>query len=171
MGFGKDKKGVIFRQRDAITLLTLGGQTALKQNNPPAVVDSFRMIKSEGACSIRNGTLVEDDGPVELWLASDDLSVGEIAEAIAAGSGIPLNRGDVTGNEQALRPVWYLGALEFAPKGVGAKVMFEWSRTIRWTFSDETAFTLVAVNRGSSALTTGGSLDFFHTAFGVWVGA
>ncbi len=172
MGFGKDGKGVIFRQRDTITLLTLGALTALKQNNPPALADSLRIIKSEGIASIRGATSVDGDGPIELWLASDDLTTAEIVEAIAVTGGIPLSREDRVGNERAMRPVFYLGILQNIAIGNaegGWKV--EWSRNIRWTFGDEASFTIVAFNRGSSALTTGGSIDMYHTVFGVWVGA
>ncbi len=171
MGFGKDKKGVIFRQRDVITLLALGGQTVVKQDNPPAVVDSMRIIKSEGVASVRGATLVEGDGPIELWLISDELTVAEVAEALGAQAGIPLHRSDRVGEERAMRPTFYLGVLEFVPIGLGGKVVLEWSKTIRWTFGDEAGFAIAALNRGNDALTTGGAIDLYHTAYGVWVGA
>ncbi len=171
MGFGKDKKGVIFRQRGSITLGTLASVTAVKQNSVPAVTDSFRMIKSEGKASLEGATFVDLDGPVELWLCSDDLSVAEIAECISAGAGQPLSREDIIGTEQANRPCYYLGQVEFALQG-GSDPMgyIEWAKTIRWTFGDGTAFTLMAFNAGA-ALTAGGVLRFFHQAYGVWVGA
>jgi hypothetical protein len=170
MGFGKDGKGVIHRQRDSIVLGGLGTAVAIKQATPPPVTDSFRMLKSEGTASIENATLVEGDGPVEIWLCSDDLSVAEIAAAISVTAGAPTARDDIIGNELALRPVFYLGALEFVPIGVGGKTIFEWSKTIRWTFGDGTSWALVAFNLGST-LTTGGTVRFHHTAYGVWVGA
>ncbi len=172
MGFGKDGKGVIFRQRDTITLLTLAAQTALKQNNPPAIVDSLRILKTEGVASIRGATSVDGDGPIELWLVSDDLTVAEITEAIAVSAGIPLSREDRVGNERAMRPVFYLCTLQFMAGGnAEADQIVEWSRNIRWTFGDEASFSIVALNRGNSPLTTGGSVDLYHQAFGVWVGA
>ncbi len=171
MGFGKDRKGVIFRQEDKITLLTLVAETALKQDNPPAVVDSFRLIKSEGRAHIEGATFVDGDGSIGLYLASDDLSVAEIIQVIGPLAGIPLSRGDIVGAEQSLRPVWYLGQLQFTSNDGVEKKMLEWSKTIRWTFGEATAFTLVAYNYGSSPLTTGATLSFNHVAFGVWVGA
>lgn len=171
MGFGKDGKGVIFRQRDIITLGALAAKTQVKQDNVPAVTDSFRMIKSEGSVAIRSATLTEGDGPIELWLASDNLTILEIGEAMDSTAGQPLSREDRIGNEHAMRPIWYLGVLENAPTGIGAKVLFDWSKTIRWTFGDGESFVLIANNKGASALATGGILEFFHTAFGVWVGA
>ncbi len=171
MGFGKDGKGVIFRQHDVITLLTLGARGVVKQDNPPAVVDSFRMIKSEGTASMRSATLDESDGPIEIWLVSDDLSPTEIAECISVGAGVPLSREDRVGNEVATRPCFYLGVLEFVPIGVGGRVVIEWAKTIRWTFGDTTSFSLCAYNLGISALVTGGLISLRHTAYGVWVGA
>ncbi len=171
MGFGKDRKGVIFRQNDEITLLTLGSGSVLTQDNVPATSDSLRIIKSEGSASVSGATLVEGDGPIALYLASNDLTVAEIAAVInPAGGGAPLNRDDIVGNDVTMRPVYYLGHMEFVPIGVGGSVMMEWSRTIRWTFGDSTGFAIVAFNEGS-ALTTGGKVSFSHRAFGVWVGA
>ncbi len=172
MGFGKDGKGVIFRQSNQIALLTLASNTLAKQTNPPPVVDSFRLIKSEGFAAVEGATFVDGDGPLQLYLASDDMSVAEMAEAIISNAGQPTNRGDVVGNEQAMRPIWKIGDLmEFAGGGNGTRFFTSWSKTIRWTFSDETAFVIAALNIGSGALTTGGSIRFLHTAYGVWVGA
>ncbi len=172
MGFGKDGKGVIFRQRDLVTLLTLGPSVVVKQDNVPAITDSFRVIKSEGIAHIEGATLVDGDGPLEVWLVSDDLGLTEIAEAIAVTAGVPLSREDRVGNERAMRPVFFLGFLEFTGEVAGANNrVFTWDRTIRWTFGDSVSFAIVAINRGSGALTTGGSIRFYHTAYGVWVGA
>ncbi len=175
MGFGKDKKGVIFEQEDAITLLTLASETALAQDNIPAMTDSLRIIKSEGMASIEGATLVDGDGPIRLYLASGDLTMTEIAEKIAQGGGAaggPLARDDITSGEEMLRPVFYLGMIDFRSQTDTAPTpRLEWSKTIRWTFGDTAGFQLVAWNHGSGALTTGGKLRFHHTAFGVWVGA
>ena len=172
MGFGKDGKGVIFRQRATVTLGTLAPSVVVKQNSVPAITDSFRVIKSEGVAHIEGATLVDGDGPLEVWLVSDDLGVTEIAEAIAVTAGIPLSREDRVGNERALRPVFYLGLLRFTAQVAGAMNMeFSWERNIRWTFGDSVSFAIVVLNRGSGALTTGGTVRFYHTAYGVWVGA
>ncbi len=171
MGFGKDKKGVIFRQENVISLGTLAGSSAVKQTAPPAMTDSFRLIKTEGQATLEGGTQVTGDGPIVIGIASDDLSTGEIEEAIGVAPGIPLSRGDVVGSDRAMRPVWLLGTIPFTDGNGGKEIKISWSKTIRWTFSDETAFTLFAFNLGSGALTTGGLVRFLHTAFGVWVGA
>ncbi len=172
MGFGKDGKGVIFRQRTSITLGTLAAFTVVKQQNTPALVDSLRIIKSEGVASMSGAALVEGDGPIELWLVNDDLSITEIAEAIVSTAGQPLSREDRIGNERSMRAVFYLLTLPFVAGAAGSnELIHEWERTIRWTFGDESAFSIVAINAGSGALTTGGRVDFYHTAYGVWVGA
>ncbi len=171
MGFGKDGKGVIFRQSDQIVLSTLAAKSMLKQTNDPALTDSFRLIKSEGSASLQGATKVEGDGPVELWLVSDELSIAEIVETIGSLAGQPKSREAIVENEQAMRPVFYLGMMEFAPIGIGGKTWLEWSKVIRWTFGDGQSFILGAWNAGTGALTTGASLNFRHTAYGVWVGA
>ncbi len=172
MGFGKDKKGVIFEQEDAITLLTLASEAALKQDAVPAVTDSLRIIKSEGVAHMQSATANEGDGPVRLYLCSDDLSVAEIAEKIGSAAGQPLSREDRIGNEQAMRPVFYLATLRAIPSLLpGQGVLVEWSKTIRWTFGDGKSFTIVAWNMGTGALDTGAIIRFHHTAYGVWVGA
>lgn len=171
MGFGKDGLGVLFRQQDTISLTTLAPATVRAQSNPPAVIDSLRIIKSEGYAHIEGATFVDGDGPLALYLASGDLSTTEVAEAIETTAGQPLRRDDLIGDEQALRPVYYLGMIENSVADNGARKMMEWSWNIRWTFGEANAFTIVAVNVGSGALTTGGTIRFHHTAFGVWVGA
>ncbi len=171
MGFGKDKKGVIFRQEDLISLGTLVSETAVKQSMPPAMTDSFRMIKSEGTANLEFAAQVEGDGPIELLLASDDLSVAEITEVVGKSDGQPLSRDDIDGGQVTLRPVWSLGLIPFVPQSLGLSITMSWSKTIRWTFGDSAGFTLVARNVGSGVLTTGAFLRFRHTAFGLWVGA
>lgn len=171
MGFGADGKGVIFRQLDVVTLLTLAAVTMLKQDNPPAMTDSFRMLKSEGHGTLEGGAQVQGDGPIEIYLASDDLSVAEIAAVLGDVAGFPLARDDIGGSQVALRPVFYLTQVPFTDGNGGKDIDFEWSKPIRWTWGDTAGFTIAAFNRGSGSLTTGGILRFQHTAFGLWVGA
>ncbi len=172
MGFGKDGKGVIFRQADIITLLTLASEAALKQDNVPAVTDSLRIIKSEGVAKIQSATFVEGDGPVLLYLVDDDLSVAEIAAVISSAVGQPLHRSDIVGDELALRPVFYLATIPvITGSGESGANIVEWNRKIRWTFGEDSGFAIVAWNMGSGALDTGAIVRFIHTAYGVWVGA
>ncbi len=138
------------------------------------MTDSFRMIKSEGRGTIIGATAVEGDGPLELYLASDDLTEAEISTVLGDAAGFPLARDDIGGSQVALRPVFYLTTVPFVPQvgaANGAKITFEWSKIIRWTFGDTAGFTLCVLNRGTSALTTGSVLGIQHTAFGLWVGA
>ncbi len=173
MGFGKDKKGVIVRNTDIITLGTLAAVTALKQDNALAMTDSLRILKTEGRAHIEGSTLVEGDGPIGLYLVSTDLSNAEIAAAINSDG--PVSRQDTVQEDLSMRPVYKLGELEFAPHTAASKqAILEWSRTIRWTFGDGGSggsFGIVAFNYGSNALTTGGIVRFTATHFGVWVGA
>ncbi len=172
MGFGPDGEGVIFRQADQIILGTLAANTSIKQTNDPAMTDSFRMIKSEGSVSMQGATKVEGDGPIELWLVSDELTITEIDECIGSLVGQPLARNANQEAAQAMRPCFYLGLMENAPIGVGGKTWMEWSKTIRWTYGRAgISFAIAARNAGTGALTASGFVNFRHTAFGVWVGA
>ncbi len=171
MGFGKDKKGVIFRQEDVVNLGALAASGVIKQAAPPAMTDSFRMIKTEGTASLEFATAVEGDGPLEIYLVSDDLSTTEIVETIGVSTGIPLSRDDIVGGNTALRPVWLLGILPFVPITSGQSTLVMWSKTIRWTFGDSSGFAIVVHNTGSGGLTAGAFVRFRHTAFGLWVGA
>ncbi len=170
MGFGKDGKGVIFEMKDVITLLALGTSAVVKEDNVPAFTDSFRVLKTKGVASIEGATLVDGDGPVLLYLVNDQLTTGEITEKINAGG--PLSREDTTKADEAMRPVFYLGKMDFRPPTATQEApTLEWERSIRWTFGDAKGFAVVAFNMGSGSLTTGGIVRFQHTLYGVWVGA
>lgn len=173
MGFGKDKKGVMIKITDMITLLTLGSRINVKQDNPLAMSDSFRSLKIEGRAHIEGATLVDGDGPVGLYLVSTDLSNAEIAEAINADG--PVSRQDTVTEDTVMRPVFYLGQIQFAPSnaGRGDKLM-EFSKKIRWTWGDGGtggSFGISAFNLGTGALTMGAVCIVDATLFGIWVGA
>ncbi len=171
MGFGKDGKGVIFLQEDGVSLGTLATETSTKQAAVPAFTDSFRVIKSEGHGHVEFATAVEGDGPVAIYLVSDDLSIAEIDEVFSS-AGKPLSREDVVGQAEVMRPIFYLTQFKIGPDAAGEdRIYFEWSKTIRWTFGDAKGFVLVFRNEGSGALTAGCVPRFVHKAYGVWVGA
>ncbi len=169
MGFGKDGKGVIFTQKDLITLGTLGAASAIKQTTPPAMTEDFRMIKAEIAATMTGHTVGES--PIHLYLVNDNLSVAEIAEAIDAEG--PLSNSDRIPEERASRAVFLLGTYSsgeaVAPlEGAdGQKGVIE--KTIRWTFSSSDGWALVAFNDSGAALTTGSVIRLVAKYFGVWV--
>ncbi len=169
MGFGKDGKGIIIRERTTITLGTLGANTALKQDSPLAILEDFRMIKSEIFASLDGATSVEGDGQIIIGIANDELTAAEIAECLTVDG--PLNRNDRVAEEQVMRAVFPLFAIPFktlaSQQGIHDNRPFE--DTIRWTFSNPEGWTLFAFNMGSSALTTGGVIQLVNKYYGVWV--
>lgn len=175
IGFGKDNKGQIITESDTITLLTLANAAAVKQDNPLSITEDFRLIKTELVAHLID-LKATDDVPINLYLADDEMSVAEIAEAIVTGG--PLDRNDRLKTEQATRPVFLLGT--FGCDGVnavdhdlpvmghkGQKGIIE--KTIRWTFSSGTGWTLAAFNMSGGSLTTGTKIRFTAKHFGVWV--
>ncbi len=175
MGFGKDGKGVIINQSDTISLLTLASNSVEIQDNPLVMTDSFRMLKTEGSATITGATLVDGDGPIDLYLVSTDLSATEIAAAITVDG--PVSREDRVADEVATRPVFKLTEkpISFRPPAAGGDMPdFSWSRKVRWTFGDggsTGSFGIAAFNLGSGSLTTGASLRMIVRHYGVWVGA
>ncbi len=175
MGFGKDGKGVMIRNTDTITLLTLGSLAVEIQDSPLVMSDSFRMLKTEGSYSLECATFIAGDGPIDLYLVSTALTAVEIAAAIAADG--PLSREDTVLANTAMRPVFKLtdSPIPFRPPAVTAdEPIGAWSRPMRWTYGDggsTGSFGVAAFNLGMSALTTGGQVRFTAIHYGVWVGA
>ncbi len=177
MGFGKDHKGIIIREADSITLGALANAAAVKQNNPLAITDDFRIIKSEYLMVLTNLGAV-DDLPVHVYLVNDDLSVADIAAAVTAQG--PLNRADRNIAEEAMRFVLTLGTFqsrEIVPVvggmypllgADGQEGMIE--KTVRWTFTKGTGWSIAAFNNSGGVLATGAVVRFAAKHYGVWVG-
>ncbi len=166
----------MIRNTDTITLLTLGPQALELQDAPLVMTDSFRMLKTEGSFVLEGATLVDGDGPLDLYMVSTDLSVAEMAECIALDG--PASREDRVGSERVMRPVWKLtdSPISFRPPAAGGddQSIGSWARSMRWTFGDGGAtgsFGVAAYNLGSGALSTGATLKFTALHYGVWVGA
>ncbi len=172
MGFGKDGKGVIIKDRDTITLGALSTITAVKQGAPLAITEDFRMLKGKLHYELAFGTFVEGDGPVLLGICNDELSVTEIAEAINVDG--PLGPDDRLGVEQAERAVFLLDMdpIEFAARAQGdaeGNIQGHVSIDQRWTYYNNSGWSLFAYNMGSGGLTTGGLIRLNATYYGVWV--
>ncbi len=172
MGFGKDKKGVILREENSITLGTLGTDTGILMTGGigATLAEDFRMIKLLFTFWLDGGTFVAGDGPLSLWIANGDLSLAEIEEAIEVEG--PLDRSDRIRTEQAERYVTQLGVITFVEGSVGMQMYPRngdvGEAIIRWTFSNAKGWTFVVYNEGT-ALTTGGVVHMRGKAFGVWL--
>ncbi len=169
MGFGKDNKGVIVRESDVIVLGALANAVAIKQSNPVAITDDFRILKSEYTIGMTGHTAGES--PIDLYLVNNDLSVADIAAAVIAQG--PLNKSDRDREEAAERSVKLVGTLQ--QQAVGHALGPDNQHgliTIKhaWTYTKGVGWALVAHNRSGGTLTTGTVVRFAATHYGVWVG-
>ncbi len=170
MGFGKDGKGIILRQSISQALGTLGQNTAILIGTKPAILERYRMIKTEVFAGLIG--LTSGEGSNLLFgIADGDLSVAEIEEAIEL-AGAPVGPNDPVDSAIVERYVKWLGASdhEIATEGLihnhrGGQLIEE---TIRWTFARTKSWNYFLYNLGA-ALTTGSSLAVRAKQFGVWV--
>ncbi len=173
LGFGKDGKGVIITDSDVITLSTLGNNTVIKQTAPLAFTDRFRLIKCTARVTLKG--ITANEGPLLFGLASNALSVTQIAAAISANG--PTSRQQKTDQNEAELPVWVLGSfaslsativelLKATSSGTDGYV----SETIRWTFGVDASpgYSFWVQNRSGGALQTGGVVTVETKMFGVW---
>ncbi len=169
MGFGKDGRGAILTERDTISLGTLANGAVIKQNNPLAITDDFRLLKSEITMSHTGHTVGEM--PIDVYIINDDLSAADVAEAIAAQG--PLNKSDRNLSELSERGVFLLATLASGAQGhaVGHRNqhgVIEHKHP--WTYTKGIGWSLAAHNNSGAALTTGTIVRFAAKHFGVWVG-
>lgn len=171
MGFGKDGMGVILKQSISSTLGTLDSDTALFITAKPALLERFRMLKSEVMVLIE-GLTTGDGGGLSLWLADGDLSVTEVEEAIE-GNG-PLGPNDTVIAAISDRFVMWVGATVNRGSNVEQGMIGRDSGSPlcvvkpRWTFGRTKSWNFVVYNLGAQ-LTTGSTLNLRVKNFGIWV--
>ncbi len=163
-GFGKDGKGVIIREDNAIALGNLAARSAILF---PALAleEDFRMLKSEIWALWDDFTDGDGDKAI-LGLACAELSLAEIEEALELNG--PINRNDRLQDERATRPVWLIeGFHEGGSNAALRMAKQEWKK--RWTFSNADGWNFFVYNQSNSAMTTGSTVRLFATHYGVWV--
>ncbi len=175
MGFGKDGKGAIIKEKVDFTLGALAGQAPQLANSTVLLDSDFRILKSIVTATLTGLTTGEGNG-LHLYMTQGDLSVGEV-EANIEQSG-PLRMGDRDLMEIAERWVRLLGTLE--GEAVPTERMFhnEEDGSIlkinpRWTFrrgrtASEGGWNWVVYNNGVT-ITTGSTIRILATHYGVWV--
>ncbi len=170
MGFGKDGKGVIFRENLSIGIGTLAAFAALKIGTAPAILERFRIIKAEIIATVTGVTSGELNG-LYLGLADGTLTLAEIEASIEANG--PLGPNETAEAEVSMRPVWWFGATHH--NETLTEVTFEnetggpiMEKVLRWTFSRTQAWDWFVYNMGT-APTTGATLSLRSKLFGVWV--
>ncbi len=164
MGFGKDGKGIIIYQNSILALGTLADGATLKASTALTLEEDFRLIKTEHHIVWEGHT--QDENPILLGIADNNLSAAEIAEALTSS---PANRNDNVLMAQALRPVWDISQVGDTPSGVWPDRGDKLEKTIRWTFSNPNGWTWFAHNISGAALTIGTIVNVRSKHFGVWV--
>ncbi len=175
MGFGKDGKGVMIRESRNQLLGTLANSTGIIVGTKLVMTTSFRMLKSKLTAFTEVLTAGQGAG-LELWLATGDLSLAEVEEAIEVAG--PLDRADRGRDEQVTRLVWKVAVS--IPDGItathlqmqghkSASPIIEFEP--RWTFGEDAGWNWVIYNRDGDALADLAEFRIHATHFGVWVGA
>ncbi len=176
MGFGKDGKGAIVREKTTITLGALAANDAAGQDSAVLLDMDFRILKSEFTAVIRGMTSLEGIGLL-LYMTQGILTVAEAEAAVEANG--PLRLGDKINEELADRWVRLVGT-------TGAPTVNETERIFqneqggsilkinpRWTFrrgrtSSEGGWNWMVYNNGET-ITTGATVHLMATHYGVWV--
>ncbi len=170
MGFGKNGTGVIIREDTSFALGTIANKAAV-QGTALAIVEDFRMLKSEVFAVVTGLTANEGEGLL-IGIANGELSAAEVGEAINAGG--PLNRNDAVRTERSLRFCNLFGAIQLDnTTNIEGRFRGEYGSPMmiikpRWTFSDPEGWHFFVYNQGL-ALTTGATLRLNATNYGVWV--
>ncbi len=171
MGFGKDGKGVIIREKPVITVGGLASIAVIKQAGGITLQSSdFRIIKTEYMI-VQRGAFGAEGDSVLIGLADNELSVTEIAEAINVDG--PVDKNDHVKMEQASRPVWLLAHIKEPHQSTTSyaniRDLAPSEKVFRWTFTATEAWTWFAYNPLGGALTTGAVFVIFAKHYGVWV--
>ncbi len=168
MGFGKDGKGVIIRESRNQALGALAASAAIIVGTNLAILERFRMLKSEIWASITGLTSTEGTGLL-FGLADGDLALAEIEIAIENNGPLGPNDDSAVLSE---RPVWLIGAVD---RETGQEAIFENEEgghmlvvKPRWTFARTKSWNWFVYNHGA-AITTGATIEIRVKEFGVWV--
>lgn len=169
MGFGKDGMGVIIRQGISQALLTLDTDTGLIITAKPALLERFRMLKTEIYANIEGHSAGEARG-LSLWLVDGDLTLAQFEEAIETEG--PLGPNDPVQAEVSERFILFVGAggggstpaHVHNAEGNGHLCVLK----PRWTFARTKSWNFIVYNIAPQ-LTTGATINLRVKNFGVWV--
>ncbi len=174
MGFGKDGKGQILRESPTVPLLTLAGNTGILLDTSGdignALLERFRIIKTQMTAHIQSGTFVSGDGPIGLYLVDGDFSLAEFEAAVEIIG--PFGPNDKVSADAAERFYVNFGVINFVEENAGEGALLAGGdvveKNIRWTFARAKGWNWIAYNFGGG-LTTGATIRVDAKHFGVWV--
>lgn len=148
----------------SLALGTLGSGTVIASAMTNLGQTRFRVISVDILWSMRG--LTAGEGPLEVGIANNNLSVTEIGEMLDAS---PTSQTDIIAMERLRRPVRNSGV--FA--GLAANEALNDGRKMRTKLSTvlnegvELAF--YVRNKSGSALTTGGVIQCTGKVYGIWI--
>lgn len=173
MGFGKNGKGSIISEHPNQALLTLATETGIilaSDEVGAAILERFRLIKTEVVASIQGGVFASTDGPLELILFDGNFTLAEISASILNVG--PVGPNETEEEEQTDRFWKSFGLVSFIAEDSGGGALLNMGRvtaeTIRWTFARTKGWRWLVFNWGA-ALTTGSTFKLRAKHFGVWV--
>ncbi len=171
--------GSIIRERQTVSLATLGDQAALALSNL-TMQEDFRILKTELTASIDSMDDQDVAAGILLGIANGELSVAEIAECLVAQG--PLDRNDRLLKERANRWVKILSQAEFNNNSIPGNgrtqvdMIFKGDNGSpiitskdRWTYSDPEGWQFFIFNNTGTSLITGATVRLLATHYGVWV--
>ncbi len=165
MGFGKDGKGAIIRERVEIDAGALASQASiLSTAGGVTLQNDFRIVKTEYTMYSDGAT---DGNNFAVGLADGHLSVTQIAACLTANG--PNNSADRPGIELAERPVWILESYGQHSTFNDASLNKMGEKVFRWTFNGTDGWNFFIFNPLDGALTTGTEIIILAKHFGVWV--
>ncbi len=173
MGFGKDGKGVILRERSTITLGALAQFGAVIFASGIAITEDFRMLKALLQVNAHTLTSGEGEGLV-FGIANGDLTAVEIAECLVTDGPIGPQE-HAGGSEEAERAVHVIAASGLQDAGGTERTFLNENGgpmiedKFPWTYYNGSGWDWFVFNNGSAALTTGGFVEVLATMYGVWV--
>jgi len=146
----------------SFALSTLGSGTALAATLLDIDDDCF-IYSTNMLIAIRG--LTPGEGPIEVGLASDSMSVANIIEALDAS---PTARDDRIALERTGRPVRRLGVFDGQSATEKLNNGLEIYRKLLFPLTQSRILDQYAVNRSGATLTTGSTVDFFGRIHGYW---
>ncbi len=159
----RDNKFFAYRIEEQFALGALANGIAIAGDTTALGVTKCYLISADLVWSIEDST--SDEGPIDVGLASGDLSVTEIVEGLDAK---PTSRSDRIAMERSRRPIRRAGS--FA--GSGANETLNDGKEIRTKlkFYIDEGIELVAWarNRSGATLTTGAVVNVVGTLFMKW---
>ncbi|MFQ0997904.1 hypothetical protein [Gilliamella sp. CG33] len=161
-GRGRRSRFQVVRVNTNLALLTLA-DTIVLSADITAITQSAYMISADLTWAVRG--LTAGEGPIEVGLASADLTDVEIAEALDAS---PVNESDIIARERTRRPVRHVGVfagvLTEETLNDGKKIRSK----VKMAMGEGTDLEMYARNESGANLTTGAVIEVAGKVYLNW---